>query len=95
MEGVVVRQFTTICVFCGSSLGNDRAFLQAAITLGKVLAERKISLVFGGGNIGLMGGVSIPAHVGGSQVLGIIPKAFSDKNIAGKTVGKELIVLIM
>ena len=45
----------SIAVFCGSSLGADTAYAQAAESLGQLLAAEKIGLVYGGGNIGLMG----------------------------------------
>ncbi|KAJ4713021.1 Cytokinin riboside 5'-monophosphate phosphoribohydrolase [Melia azedarach] len=70
-------------------------FVKAADNLGRVLAERKLHLVYGGGSLGLMGCVSTAAHVGGSEVVGIIPKALSTGNITGKTVGGELTVLTM
>ena len=60
-----------------------------------VLAERKIHLVYGGGNLGLMGSVSTAAFLGGSQVLGVIPKALAKVDLIGKTVGEELQVSII
>ena len=95
MEGSSARRFQNICVFCGSRPGKNKEFLEAAHHLGKVLAERKIHLIYGGGSLGLMGCVSGSAYVGGSQVLGIIPKALAVKNITGKTVGEELQVSSM
>ena len=95
MKGDFVRRFTNICVFCESSPGKGVEFFRAENTLGQVLAARKIHVVYGGGSIGLMGVVSTAAYLGGSQVLGIIPKAFKVKNITGMTVGEELQVLSM
>jgi hypothetical protein len=63
-----------ICVFCGSSPGKEITFLELANHLGQVLAERKIHLVYGGGSLGLIGGVSIAVFLGESQVLGSSPK---------------------
>ncbi|KAL5765094.1 hypothetical protein ACOSQ2_017688 [Xanthoceras sorbifolium] len=77
MANTISRRFTNICVFCGSSSGKNREFEEAADQLGRVLAEKKIHLVYGGGNLGLMGRVSKAAYDGGSQVLGVIPKALS------------------
>ena len=48
----------TVCVYCGSGFGGDPAFTAAAVTLGKALAEAGIGLVYGGGNVGLMGTVA-------------------------------------
>ncbi|KAL5782583.1 hypothetical protein ACOSP7_007612 [Xanthoceras sorbifolium] len=92
MENAMSRRFSNICVFCGSSSGKNREFEEAAEQLGKVLAEKKIHLVYGGGNLGLMGRVSKAAYDGGSQVLGIIPKALSVGGITGNTVGEVHVV---
>ena len=64
--------------------------MEAANSLGKVLAERKIHLIYGGGSLGLMRCVAIAAHVGGSQVLGIISTVLTIWNITMKTIGEEL-----
>ncbi|XVE70157.1 hypothetical protein DITRI_Ditri10aG0049500 [Diplodiscus trichospermus] len=90
MERNSARQIKSICVFCGSNLGKNAKFVEAANNLGKVLAKRRIHLVYGGGSLGLMACVSTAAHVGGNQVLGIIPIAFVEGNFARKTVGEEL-----
>ena len=79
MAGSSSPQIRNICVFGGSSPRKETEFLNSANHLGQVLAERKIHLVFGGGSLGLMGGVSIAAFLGGSQVLGVIPKALAKK----------------
>jgi len=76
-------------------LGKKKEFLESANHLGQVLAERKIHLVYGGGSLGLMGGVSITVFLGGSQVLGVVPKALAEGDIIGKTVGEELQVSTM
>ncbi|XVE83419.1 hypothetical protein DITRI_Ditri16bG0087400 [Diplodiscus trichospermus] len=60
-----------------------------------MLAKRKIHLVYGGGSLGLLGCVSTATHVGGSQVLGIIPTVLAKGNFAGKTVREELRVPTM
>ena len=63
-----------ICVYCGSGPGSDPAFVDAARALGKILAENKIGLVFGGGSIGLMGELASAVLDHGGEVVGIIPK---------------------
>ncbi|XVE57181.1 hypothetical protein DITRI_Ditri04bG0071300 [Diplodiscus trichospermus] len=95
MEGNLARQIKSICVFCGSNPGKNAKFVEAVNNLGKVLAKRKIHLVYRGGSLGLMGCVSTAAHVGGSHVLGIIPTALAEGNFIGKTVGEELQVPTM
>jgi uncharacterized protein (TIGR00730 family) len=84
------HQIRNICVFGGSSLGKEKEFLESANHLDQVLAERKIHLVYGGGSLGLMGGVSIAVFLGGNQVLGVVPKALAKEDIIGKTIGEEL-----
>jgi hypothetical protein len=69
--------------------------LEAANHLGQVLAEKKIHLVYGGGSLGLMGGVAIAAFLGGSQVLGVVPEALTKGDIIGRTIGEELQVSTM
>jgi predicted Rossmann-fold nucleotide-binding protein len=90
MTGSSVPKINNICVFGGSSLGKEKEFLESANHLGWVLAERKIHLVYGGGNLGLMGGVSIAVFLGGSQVLGVVPKALAEEDIIRKTAREEL-----
>ena len=62
-----------ICVFCGSSHGAKPAYAQAAVRLGTLIGERGFSMVFGGGNVGLMGEASRAARAAGAKVLGVIP----------------------
>jgi len=79
MSGSLSNHIRNIYVVGGSSPGKEKEFLESANHLGRVLAERKIHLVYGGGNFGLMGGVSITAFLGGSQVFGVVPKALAKK----------------
>jgi uncharacterized protein (TIGR00730 family) len=62
-----------ICVFCGSSHGADPAFAEAARRLGRLIGETGYGLVFGGGNIGLMGETARAARDAGANVIGILP----------------------
>ena len=71
-----------IGVFCGSSLSNNQDIQQAAAALGQVLARRAITLVYGGGNIGLMGVLADHVMGGGGSVIGVIPKMLVDKELA-------------
>jgi uncharacterized protein (TIGR00730 family) len=63
-----------VCVYCGSSAGVDPAFAEAARALGRILAENRIGLIFGGGSIGLMGTLARAALAHGGAVTGVIPK---------------------
>jgi predicted Rossmann-fold nucleotide-binding protein len=58
------KRINSICVFCGSSPGNSPVFVETAQVLGKELAKRGIHLVYGGGNIGVMGAVSLACAEG-------------------------------
>ncbi|WP_418152221.1 TIGR00730 family Rossman fold protein [Litorimonas sp. RW-G-Af-16] len=63
----------SLCVYCGSSPGNNPAHMALATALGKELAASQIRLVYGGGGLGLMGATTRATHEGGGDVLGIIP----------------------
>ena len=71
----------SVCVFCGSSIGADDAYRDAAAELGGLLAHRQIRLVYGGGKVGLMGVVADAALAAGGQVLGIIPESLMLKEV--------------
>jgi uncharacterized protein (TIGR00730 family) len=63
----------SICVFCGSSFGDRETYRKAAEDMGRMVAERGLELVYGGGHVGLMGIVADGALNAGGQVTGIIP----------------------
>lgn len=71
-----------VCVFCGSSLGRRIEYSTAARELGGILAERGITLVYGGGNIGLMGEIADAVLAGGGQAIGVIPAALAGRELA-------------
>ena len=75
-----------ICVFCGSNAGHNPIYRSEAEKLGRLLAERKIELVYGGGNIGLMGAVADACLEAGGTVIGVIPEALMGKEVAGRAV---------
>ena len=95
MEVTSVRRIKSVCVFCGSNPGKDKEFVNIANHLGRVLAEREIHLVYGGGSLGLMGCVATAAHLGGGKVLGVIPSPLSISKPIGKTLGDEVMVFCM
>ena len=72
----------SICVFCGSSVGSRPAFIGAAIAFGKVLAEQKIRLIYGGGRVGLMGAIADASLNHGGEVIGVIPQHLVDREVA-------------
>ena len=71
-------KLSSICIFCGSSEGNDPAFAEAAARLGTLIASHKIDLIYGGGNVGVMGHCARAALAEGGNVTGIIPKKIFD-----------------
>jgi len=71
-----------ICVFCGSNSGTHQIYQQAAQTVGRLLCRRGIELVYGGGNVGLMGVLANACLNGGGRVIGVIPQALADKELA-------------
>lgn len=71
-----------LCVFCGSSPGADPRYGEAADAVGRILAERGLGLVYGGGNVGLMGRVADAALAAGGEVIGVIPNALVSKEVA-------------
>lgn len=73
--------FRRICVFCGSNPGVNPAYKNAAAGLGRLLAERKIELVYGGGNIGLMGVLADAALEASGRVIGVIPESLMAKEV--------------
>src|ERR1700722_2557848 len=87
----IMSKIKTVCVYCGSGPGTDPRFVDAAIALGKALAEGGIRLVYGGGSIGLMGAVATSVLDHGGTVTGIIPDFLTIRENALKRV-QELIV---
>jgi uncharacterized protein (TIGR00730 family) len=83
---------SSLCVYCGSGLGVDSRHLEAARDLGRLLAERRIRLIYGGARIGLMGALADAALAAGGEVVGIIP-GHLDKTELGHRGATELIVV--
>lgn len=86
------RELRTVTVFCGSSTGVDPRHGQAADALGTLLADRGITVVYGGGNVGLMGRVADAALAAGGSVTGIIPAHLWDKEVGHRALTELLVV---
>lgn len=71
----------SICVYCGSSFGHDATYLDAARSLGRLIGEAGLSLIYGGGSVGLMGAVAKSALDHGAQVTGIIPEFLEQREV--------------
>jgi uncharacterized protein (TIGR00730 family) len=84
-----------IGVFCGSSPGGDPAFTEAAKAVGTELARRGIGLVYGGGNVGLMGVVADATLESGGEVIGVIPEALEGKELGHQGVTELRVVASM
>ena len=76
----------SICVFCGSNAGHNPLYREQAELLGQLLAARGITLIYGAGNIGLMGAVADACLAAGGEVIGVIPQALMGREVAGRPV---------
>ena len=72
----------SICVYCGSNPGNRPEYLEAAKALGKTLAANKITLVYGGAKIGIMGCIADTVLAEGGEVIGVMPQSLVDREVA-------------
>jgi uncharacterized protein (TIGR00730 family) len=72
----------SICVFCGSSPGTQPEYTASARKLGALLAARGLTLVYGGGNVGMMGQIANSVLENGGAVTGVIPQAIADMEVA-------------
>ena len=73
-----------ICVFCGSNPGTNPAYVEAAVTVGTLLASRQIGLVYGGGHVGMMGTITDAVLARGGEAIGVIPVALAEKEVEHK-----------
>lgn len=87
-----IREIRNICVYCGSSAGDDPVYAEAAAALGAAIAQAGVGLVFGGGSCGLMGVVANTALAHGGKVTGIIPGFLDEREIALPSVSELQIV---
>jgi uncharacterized protein (TIGR00730 family) len=80
--GARMHLMKRVCVFCGASPGNDPVYRQAAEALGALLARQGLVLVYGGGNVGLMGTVADAVLSAGGGVIGVIPGFLQSREVA-------------
>ena len=81
-----------ICVFCGSSVGQSRAYVDAAEALGRCLAEHGIQLVYGGASVGLMGVLADTVLALRGEVVGVIPNALAEMEVSHRHLTKLHVV---
>jgi uncharacterized protein (TIGR00730 family) len=91
----MMPHLASVCVFCGSSPGVDHAFAAAAEEVGRLLATQGRRLVYGGGRIGLMGTVADSALAHGGEVIGVIPRALAEKEVAHSGLSELRVVASM
>ena len=71
-----------LCVFCGSAIGRQTAYAEAARALATALLDRGLGLVYGGGSVGLMGTIADAVLAGGGEVIGVLPRGLARKELA-------------
>jgi len=84
-----------VCVFCGSRPGVGEVYVDAAVQLGRLLASRGLELVYGGGNVGLMGILADAVMEAGGRVIGVMPDFLVRKEIAHQGITSLEIVTTM
>jgi len=84
-----------VCVFCGSSPGRDPRHAEAAAAVARALAARGLSLVYGGGSVGLMGVLADHALAAGASVIGVIPQGLAERELAHRRVADMRVVPTM
>jgi uncharacterized protein (TIGR00730 family) len=85
----------SLAVFCGSQSGNNPMFVQDTTALGKLMAENNVTLIYGGGNVGLMGAIANAVMEGNGKVIGVIPQVLVEwerqhKNITQLIVTEDM-----
>ena len=86
---------TSLCVFCGARFGKDPATRDTAVQLGSLLAREGITLVYGGGGVGLMGLVANAALAGGATVIGVIPQFLLKREAGHPALTRTVVVETM
>ena len=72
----------SVCVFCGSAMGTSGKYAEVAAALGRAIAARGLTLVYGGAHVGLMGVVADAALAAGGRVVGVIPTSLVNRELA-------------
>lgn len=85
----------TVCIFCGARKGADPMFAQVARAAGRALAARGLTMVFGGGGVGLMGEAADAALAAGGEVIGVIPQRLIDREAGHRGLSRLEVVADM
>lgn len=84
-----------VCVFCGSSDGNRPLYRETAAQVARLLAARDIGIVYGGGSVGCMGALADAALAAGGEVVGVIPRALEQREVAHRGLTQLHVVATM
>src|SRR5271168_4272970 len=84
-----------VCVFCGSNPGVKQAYRAEAVTLGRLLGEAGLGLVYAGAQVGLMGALADSALAHGSEVIGVIPRSLAGIEVAHQRLSRLVLVETM
>jgi uncharacterized protein (TIGR00730 family) len=87
-----MTKIKTVSIYCGSSLGRNKAYLDNAIALGECLYENNLNLVYGGGNIGLMGTIANTVLQKGGKVTGVLPHFLNKKEVGNLDIAELILV---
>jgi len=82
----------SVCIYCGSSLGNSPEYAEQASILARTLAQNAITIVYGGAKVGLMGVIADTALAEGGTVIGVIPQSLVEKEVAHQGLSKIHVV---
>jgi uncharacterized protein (TIGR00730 family) len=91
----IASSLTSLCVFCGSSPGHEPRFAEIAALLGRTLARRETTVVYGGGHTGLMGALADGALAEGGRVIGVIPAGLAERELAHQGLSEQHVVTTM
>jgi uncharacterized protein (TIGR00730 family) len=84
-----------ICIFCGASQGSNPAYIEAAIELTTLLAERNIGIVYGGASVGVMGALADAALDRGVEIIGVMPKILIEREVSHSRLSQLIVVNTM
>ena len=82
----------TICVYCGANAGVSPIYAEAARALGRAMVDQNLALVYGGGNVGLMGIIADEVLLAGGEVTGVIPTALVEREVGHTGLTRQFIV---
>lgn len=89
---MVMADISSLCVYCGSRVGFSERYQEEAARLGRILAEQGIAVIYGGGQIGIMGVIADAALDAGGEVIGIIPEHLQRTEVGHGAISELVIV---